>query len=549
MSGTPIRGRDSRSYEQQANNTNTYPLRNPYSKERDVVKPPGSTATYVGNEALFNRYNTFFYSGNYGFNGSKNVNLFEDGRNWNYQEIHRNPTASKLIEWSRQGNTNSIEYNWQDFLWCKYYGKVPNNYMITLRRFGAPVNDNLINPQAGNFPDIGRLIGYMDGEQNKLEDLVKFSVKLNWKEFTSSIQTLDSQGYNGLNSSNGGGKILGKILEATDTRGSNVARRGENASNHDPYSNETNRTLGPIDVIDKMQTRERGLTFDQDIKVVFEYEMRSIDGINEKVAFLDLLMNVLQVTYSRGEFWGGAIRYTGGARTSNPLAGQEGMAKLANGDYGGFLSDLSNGFFNRINELTGGANLFSLEGIGNALKSVGGNIASRAIGGQLDKMGRPQVQATMALLTGEDTGQWHLTIGNPTRPILSLGNMILQDTEIQFGGPLNKDDFPTKLTVSCSLKPARPRDRDDVQMMFVPNNKERIYSSALDYLKTTYYSQVGPNLGGDGDKTLKQFPLSNFTSNEEQLLNSESSSFENLLNKRFPNHGGGQIESSTKWTK
>ena len=166
----------------------------------------------------------------------------------------------------------------------------------------------------------------------------------------------------------------------------------------------------------------------------------------------------------------------------------------------------------------------------------------------MDKMGRPQAQATMALLTGDDTGEWHVTVGNPTRPILSLGNMILEDTEIQFSGPLNKDDFPTKLTVTCTLKPARPRDRDDVQMMFVPNNKERIYSSALDYLKKTYYGQVGPNFGGSGDQTKKQVPMGNFMESDKELMAAEANNFENLLTARFPNHGFGQVDGTSKWT-
>ena len=33
----------------------------------------------------------------------------------------------------------SAPYYWKDFLYCKYYGAIPNNYMITLRRFPTPV--------------------------------------------------------------------------------------------------------------------------------------------------------------------------------------------------------------------------------------------------------------------------------------------------------------------------------------------------------------------------------------------------------------------------
>ena len=545
MASTPIRGRDYKTYEQRSANTNSSPLKSPYTKETSIPKPfEGATSgDYTGKQSLFNRYYTFFYNGQYGTNGTSPINYFEEGREWKFDDVRRNPTASKLIEWSRQG-LNAIEYSWEDFLYAKNYGKVPNNYMITLRRFGMPVGDNLINYEQQTTPDIGRMVCWMDGEKNKLEELLKFKVKLNWKEFKSEIQTLQGSGYGG---NGGGGNLLGKILGATDTAGSKTAMEGTQNANHDPYSNMTNKTLGPINVIDKMMVRERGLMFEQSIKLVFEYEMRSIDGINGKVAFLDLLMNVLMVTYNRGDFWGGARRYVGGARKSNPIAGQEGMDKLKNGDFGGFLDSLTTGFSNRIADLTGGAGL-SMEGLGNAIKSVGGNIASRAAGASMDKMGRPQAQATIALLTGEDTGEWHVTIGNPSRPILSLGNMILEDTEIQFMGPLGIDDFPTKLQVVCTLKPARPRDRDDVQMMFTPNSGERMYSSALDYIKKTYSGQVGPSFGGSGDQIRKQNPLSSFTSADKQTTEAETQDFANTLEARFPNHAGGQVENQIKWT-
>ena len=549
MAGTPNRGRDYRSYEYLSDATGKTPIKKPYESDADIQYPDGSTADKkVGKEALFNRYNTFYYSGAYGAAGAQTTNYFVDDKGWDPMLIERNPTASKIINWSRTGaneGKNCIEYAWEDFLWCKNYGKVPNNFMVTLRRFGSPISDNIINPEINNTPDIGRLVCYMDGESNKLEELMKFKVKLNWKEFKSEIQTVQaSSGYGG---NGGGGNLLGKILGATDTAGSNQARKGTNNDGFDPYSNMTNKTLGPINVIDKMMTRERGLVFEQGIKLVFEYEMRSIDGVNGKIAFLDLLMNVLAVTYNRGDFWGGAIRHTGGARTSNPIAGQDGMAMLASGDFGGFLGKLADGFSSRLNELTGGAGL-SLEGLGNAMKSVGGNIMSRGAGAAMDKMGRPQAQATIALLTGDDTGEWHVTVGNPARPMLAMGNMILEDTEIQFFGPLSVDDFPTKMKVTCSLKPARPRDRDDVQMMFAPNNQERLYSTAMDYVKQTYYGQMGPNLGGQGDQTKKQKPGSGLSEAEKERMKKESELFSSYVDSRFPNHAMGPVSNTGKWT-
>jgi hypothetical protein len=36
-------------------------------------------------------------------------------------------------------------------------------------------------------------------------------------------------------------------------------------------------------------------------------------------------------------------------------------------------------------------------------------------------MGRPQIVGLNALLTGEDTGEWHVMIGNPANPMMSIG--------------------------------------------------------------------------------------------------------------------------------
>ena len=135
--------------------------------------------------------------------------------------------------------------------------------------------------------------------------------------------------------------------------------------------------------------------------------------------------------------------------------------------------------------------------------------------------------------------------------MISSGNLILEGTEIQFDGPLDKDDFPTKLKVTCSLKPARPRDRDDIQMMFVPNNGERLYSSALDYVKTAYYGQVGPNFGGEGDQTRPGSPNTVMNNLPFESVDGESTERENYLAQRFPNFvsgGAGKIENVAKWT-
>jgi hypothetical protein len=98
-------------------------------------------------------------------------------------------------------------------------------------------------------------------------------------------------------------------------------------------------------------------------------------------------------------------------------------------------------------------------------------------------------------------------------PIIMLGNLCLDKTEVKLHGALGLDDFPTKLEVVCSLKPARPRDLIDIMAMFhrggrtyltnppvgekYPNNKPGPKPTPP---KTTVKQAKGGGDGQDGQK-------------------------------------------------
>ena len=96
--------------------------------------------------------------------------------------------------------------------------------------------------------------------------------------------------------------------------------------------------------------------------------------------------------------------------------------------------------------------------------------------GMLNKLGRPQKAMYNALLSPAPIGFWHVTIGNPKRPIMSIGNMIITDVSIEHQGPLGLDDFPTGLKVTVQLDRGKPRDLRDIEKLYMQGN-DRIYSS------------------------------------------------------------------------
>jgi hypothetical protein len=466
--------------------------------------------TKKGRPSLFNRYEIFYFD-----NFSKEPNgeaepLFDaPDRLKNYLStasglsytdvVLKNPTSQNIINWSKQSTpgTGAIEYAWEDFLWCKNYGIVPNNYMVTLRRFAMPVTDNIISAERHPAPDIARMISWVDGETNKWESVgLKFSTSLTWKEFESEIQVVQRQDGEGTYGNEGGmfggssmiGGLFKNVSKLLDTNKATQNREQGNRESINPYQ-DSNKVYGPIDVIKKMYMREKGINFEQTFTLTFEYEMRSIDGINARLAFMDLFANVLMMVTNKATFWGGDIKYWGGHahREVSPLGNPQ---HLADGNYGKYFESLLGNIRAKVDALTKGASFFSEEGMKNFFSGIGGNLMDNIVGGGLDKAGRPGAQALNSLLTGNDTGMWHVMVGNPANPIISVGNLIMEKADIDFDGILGPDDFPTKLKVVCTLKPARPRERIGIMDMFHRNG--RVY--------TTY----DPSKLGDKSKKSKQ---------------------------------------------
>jgi len=412
----------------------------------------------------------------------------------------KNPTGSNIVkEFGENFVDHAMQYKEGDFLFPAKYGKIPNNYMITLRRFSNPCGDNLKNQLENPSRDVSRLISYIDGEDNTMESMFSFSVGYNWKEFKSEIQTIE-RGKTAF-----GNKKLNNIagLFNSDGRYAKEKLQGQAATDFDPYtSHQDNFTWGPIDVIDSIYTRSRGLKFEHNLDVKFKYKIRSYDGINTRAAFQDILGNILNMTSSKAPFWGGAVRFTGGGGFATPIGD---FSKLRSGDTVGFLKsfakDLKSTF---TNAFSGGF----MESMGNLGKTLGGNSMAKLVGGGLDKLGRPEMHSLHSLLTAQSTGEWHLTVGNPFNPTMMIGNLALEDSSISFEGPFTIDDVPSAIIVSCKLKHAMPRDKYAIQKMFNYGG-HRYYGSDVDFADKSYYRNRSAS--GGGGKTVTPLQTANNT--------------------------------------
>ena len=469
------------------------------------------------------------------------------------------------------------KYRYIDFMFCRDLGKIPNNHLLTLRKFTRPVGDNINTrlPKSDtpyNFNqsmDVGRLVTWFGNGDNKLEDIIKYNYVATFKPLDSKIQQVDSQEDE---ESTG---IIGKMVNTINPRYNQAMSQGRTGSHnfisqlggrylstsyanfgrggqydrHDiftPYDH--NKVYEPKNTIQSTHVYEGKLTFSQEFTIKFSYKLRAYDNINPRAAFLDLIGNILAVTYRSGTFWGGSRMFRGAPpnkvgtakvnafldRTFDTLGGIGNNLLSGNLDIGGTLGSIwgavkqiASDAFNTAKSLalgnTSTKGKSPLQVIGAIVKHTG--LWSGVQGMIKNGLGRPAVYALDSLLTGDNVGLWHLTIGNPRNPIMSIGNLIIDKSEITQSGPLGLDDFPTDLMVSVSLKHGRPRDSAEIQKMYTKGSGP-IYTPLGAKAASNFYKLTSIKYSADitKDKKDKENSVFNFIEQQKASTNDNAKS-------------------------
>jgi len=476
-----------------------------------------------------------------------------DGNSTYAGNYSKNPTTTTLIKWGNESERGKTPYSFQDFIFCKWWNKIENNRMITLRRYAAPVTDNIefadyVVSEAASSGDnsgmyqvtveengrnvvkkysgrnsinpwtpLATAVTYFgDGTGNNLSDIMSFSANYRWTELKNNEQhpteitskqndsgnELVNDTFNGISSGLGViAKFMGFLGEVSGGKTINLDG-APNSLPPDPYKDGpyANRILGPINVITNTWRRERGLEFKQDgLKIKFDYIARPIAGINNKAVLLDLMSNILILTYSSGSWFGGMWKYRCSGPAVYPWKYGDAMNKLYRGEIFGkkgavmtltkhvfsdgkdylasflpdaakFISNLFKGAIDAVYGLITGRDektekaaveFQNVLGTGTA-KAIQKVIAAKAMKG----MTVPYIEGQRALLTGEPVGDWHLTIGNPLNPIAMIGNLIVKDVKFNWSNELGPDDFPIGFTADITLDHGLGRDRDAIESMF-----------------------------------------------------------------------------------
>jgi hypothetical protein len=419
----------------------------------------------------------------------------------------------------------SAPYNWKDFLYCKYYGTIPNNYMVTLRRFPTPMRDNLSLPSSvlnsdstrreGAGRPVAQAVTWLgDDTGNTLSSLIGFTTGLQWdtkaQKDLITQEAFDKGLINSLpytikdiasflgeaakDNAESAENILALLASISDPN--QTAQRGGLASAlRDRAVNDTDGPLSEfiwtsVDTVSNTYVRGRGLTFTENpMTLAFHYDLTSIGEVNTKAAMLDLMGSLLGLGTNYGNFLTPSIRYNSDFPAIGFPGGNAGLASFYR-DPINFIKNSST----EISALLSGAQAAAAStGIGNIKETIGANGTSdlasivtdaaspaieRAVSIALQEKFIEKVQLPLSFLTGAPIGEWHLVVGNPCNPIAMIGNLICENVKIEFSERLGPDDFPAELKATYSLKHGRDRERGEIESMF-NRGDGRLYQSSL----------------------------------------------------------------------
>lgn len=497
-----------------------------------------------------------------------------------YLHDKKNPTYKNIIQYYNSDEFDPhglARYKMQDFIYLKYYNQIPNNYMITLRRYTRPCEDHMfgldmpaemtaemMNGYPNDYFALATAVTYM-GEKtgNKLSDILKFDYGANWEDRegkTESLQSPDgglaaqmklragsnlNDGEHVGGSSSITGMARGTWWSAALAAGKNISMNEVFASQHKYEGNTFNarygeQLYGDVNVVNKVKIRSRGLTFSNSFTLTFEYSLKSLKCVNPRVAMMDILSNFLILTGNYGTFWGGETLFYGN-RNIAPQYGDPDL--LRQGKYGEYIKslagDVKEGFKNitHIDNINGVGDF--VQALWNGVKTVGSSflqgLVGNLLGGNIGVAG--DGLAVPALLSGKPSGFWHLTVGNPLDPIAMMGNLAVTKTTVQFSDVLGYDDFPTEIKFTVNLEHCMPRDNAMIENMF-NGAKGRFYSFTNGDILTAYKTiDSMQNFDKESDKQMTEQEVNvTFTTNGTPVKT--PSKHKSFSNNRIKTIGG-----------
>lgn len=439
----------------------------------------------------------------------KNTGVFESPLS--FKNLHNDErydlSTSNIIK--QLGRAGSLKLKYSDFVYCRDYGVYPNNRLIIVRRFGGPVGDSLTS--RGGTP-IGTLVTWFDDQNPPIS--IDFGI--NWDEAEVSFKNVLNNIGNDIGLGKIGiplGDVAGGAFGALQVPGAfepftravfaKAGLVGAGSEKFIPSGSPTlikeakQRKLIPED------SPGSSLSGKITVAVKCAWEQKFIGGIDPTKVYYDLLRMILHFGSDDASF------YLGSGSTINAVLNKilailenpaEFIKKIITGFKEAFtkvvtlVKDKINEFFksqkqeripNRTDvETDPNADPKVIENnrkiaeqkeiddkntktdAANALVDKAKAAAISAIDSVIDLfstitegLARKYKHVLLGIgnsLSGAPSTPWHVTVGNPFRPILSSGDMYMDSSiKLILGPTLAFNDLPSYIEVEFTLTSAR----------------------------------------------------------------------------------------------
>ena len=376
-----------------------------------------------------------------------------------------------------------------DFAYLKNTGVFPNNRLMIARRYGGPVgNDPLKIAQN----PISTLISWVPDGQ----DFLSFEVGEEWEnaeaDFTKIFNELGEDvskaalGKLGSSISGGGGAIPLPGFTEIFQRNVMVALGLATPDSGDIIPSGTPNLIKEARRRKTIGYNESGTTLKANIsiKMVCEWEQKFIAGIDPSIAWMDILNMVMRFGTSNSIFYLGETNAANNFKkfiekmSNNPIAAIDDIVKAITGAISGIISQVTaalNGKDTATNTATDVTKFID------QIK----NVVATGLSGLAKKYKVRLIGVTNAL-TGHSSTPWHITIGNPMRPIFCSGDMLVENVQITLGPELAFNDLPSTIKAEFTLKNARSLGMQEILSKFnvgylrTVKTKTDLYESNVD---------------------------------------------------------------------
>lgn len=448
--------------------------------------------------------------------GLQVLNLRGDLTNVKNPILSKSPHSDQIYDISTRNIVESLDkishmrLTYSDFAYLKDFGVYPNNRLFIARRYPRPVVDDLYSvpttdEKFKNLNPQSTIIGYLPGEE---ENFIKLKFNEEWENsevsFTNLLNDLGKDfGFQlggGLGSIlEGGVNILPlpgatlllqrKIMASLGLFGDGVIfDSNPSSSSYGKFIQPPDKTKGekfwkeaevssipqgdPNLVKEAMNRRlvgenepGAGIKCKVQITLKTKYEQKFIDGVDPTYVFMDILNNCLQMGTSPANFYlGKQVDAAGNIQSyldrfmKDPFTEIQKFIGSIIDAFSGQLKFLSQSLKEVKDSQSGKKNDEKDTNDGKTIEDlIKGSISSvpQYVKDFIKEKYKVKFLGIINALTGGPSTPWHITIGNPLRPIFCSGDMICQSVSVNFGPQLSFNDLPTYIEVEIELESAR----------------------------------------------------------------------------------------------